>query len=149
VVACGSTASRPSAVGTGAVPVVRVVDGDTIHVRRGGRDVTVRLIGIDAPEIGWYGGEAECFGARAGEFARGLLDGERVRLEFDRDRIDPYGRTLAYVYLDDGRMANVVLVRRGSAVVTIFAPNDRYEDRLRVAEAAAGVEGVGLWSACR
>jgi micrococcal nuclease len=136
-------------VRTGAVSVVRVVDGDTIHVRREGGDVTVRLIGIDAPEVARYGGQPECFGARADEFAMGLLDGERVRLEFDRDRIDPYGRTLAYVYLDDGRMANVVLVRRGFAVVTIFAPNDRYEDRLRAAEAAADVEGAGLWSACR
>jgi micrococcal nuclease len=148
-VACGATTSEPSPARSEAVPVVRVVDGDTIQVRREGRDVTVRLIGIDAPEVGRYRGQAECFGARAGEFARGLLDGERVRLEFDRDRTDPYGRTLAYVYLDDGRLANVVLVRRGFAVVTIIAPNDRYEDRLRAAEAAAGVEGAGLWSACR
>ena len=128
--------------------VLRVVDGDTLQVRRGGRDVTVRLIGIDTPEVDWYGGQAECFGARAGHFAMRILDGRRVRLELDRERLDPYGRTLAYLYLPDGRMLNVVLVRRGIAQVTIYPPNDRHEERLRRAEATARAEGAGLWSAC-
>jgi micrococcal nuclease len=125
-----------------------VVDGDTFHVLRHGRDETIRLIGIDTPEVGWYGGEGECFGARAGVFLRDLLDGERVRLEFDLERSDPYQRTLAYAYLGDGRMVNVLLVRRGFAEVTIFEPNDRYEPQLRAAERAARAKGAGLWSAC-
>jgi micrococcal nuclease len=128
--------------------VLRVVDGDTLHVRLEGRDVTIRLIGIDAPEVDWYGGRAQCFGARAGRFASGILEDERVRLEFDEERLDPYDRTLAYVYLDDSRMVNVVLVRRGFARVTIYPPNDRYEGRLRAAEDAARSRGAGLWSAC-
>jgi micrococcal nuclease len=131
-----------------SVPVVRVVDGDTFHVLRHGRDVTIRLIGIDTPEVGWYGGEVECYGARAGLFLRNLLDGERVRLEFDVERIDPYQRTLAYAYLGDGRMINRLLVRRGFAEVSIFEPNDRYEPQLRAAEQAARGEAAGLWSAC-
>lgn len=131
------------------VPVVRVVDGDTFQVLRHGRDVTIRLVGIDTPEVGWYGGEAECYGARAGLFVRDLLEGERVRLEFDLERIDPYQRTLAYAYLGDGRMVNRLLVRRGFAEVTIFEPNDRYEPQLRAAERAARGEAAGLWSACR
>jgi micrococcal nuclease len=128
--------------------VIRVVDGDTLHVLRRDRDVTIRLIGIDAPEVDWYGGEGECFGARAGRFATRLLDGERVRLELDEDRLDPYGRTLAYVYLRDGRMVNVVLVDEGYATVSIYPRNDRYEVRLRAAEDAARDAGAGLWSAC-
>jgi micrococcal nuclease len=110
--------------------------------------VTVRLIGIDTPEVDWYGGQAECFGARAGRFAMRLLEGQRVRMELDRERRDPYERTLAYLYLPDERMVNVVLVRRGFARVAIFPPSDRHEDRLRRAEAAARGEGAGLWSAC-
>ena len=129
--------------------MLSVVDGDTLHVRRNDRDVTIRLIGIDTPEVDWYGGDAECYGARAGRFARGLLDGESVQLEFDQERRDQYSRTLAYLYLDDGRMVNVFLVRGGFARVTIHPPNDRYEDRLRRAEAAAQADGVGLWTACR
>lgn len=134
--------------GSGSVPVARVVDGDTIHVLRDGRDVTVRLIGIDAPEVGWYGGRPECFGARAGRFLIDLLDGERVRLEDDLDPVDPHGRTLAYAYLGDGRMVNLLLVQEGLATVTIFAPNDRHEARLRAAEDEARDRGAGLWSAC-
>ena len=129
-------------------PIIRVVDGDTFHVLRGGQDVTIRLIGIDTPEVGWYGGEAECYGARAGLFVRDLLEGEGVRLEFDLERIDPYGRTLAYAYLPDGRMVNLLLVRRGFAEVTIFEPNDRYEPELLAAERAARATGAGLWSEC-
>lgn len=127
---------------------MRVVDGDTIHVMREGRDVTIRLIGVDAPEVGWYGGRAECFGARAGRFLMELLDGERVRLEDDLDPLDPHGRTLAYAYLSSGRMVNLLLVREGFATVTIFAPNDRHEAPLRAAEADARDRGAGLWSAC-
>jgi micrococcal nuclease len=133
----------------GSIPVESVVDGDTLHVLRRGRDVTVRLIGIDAPEVNWYGGTAECYGAQAGRFAMTLLEGEHVTLELDAERLDPYDRLLAYVSLEDGRMANVVLVRRGFATVTIYPPNDRYEDRLRAAQDAAREEGAGLWSACR
>jgi micrococcal nuclease len=130
------------------VPVTRVVDGDTFHVRHSGHDVSVRLIGIDAPEVGWYGGTAECYGNRAGAVAVELLEGRRVRLEHDAERVDRYGRTLAYAYVS-GRMVNVTLVRRGLARVTIFRPNDRHEDRLRRAEDAARRTGAGLWSACR
>jgi micrococcal nuclease len=129
------------------VRVVEVTDGDTFHVRRAGRDVTIRLIGIDTPEVGWYGGTPECYGDVAGRFLRDRVDGQRVRLEFDRDRLDPYGRTLAYAH-HRGRMLNVLLVRRGYARVTIFEPNDRYEGRLERAQRGARDEGAGLWSAC-
>jgi micrococcal nuclease len=148
--ACGGRAEEGSRrIDAGAAPVLRVVDGDTFHVRRGGRDVTVRLIGVDAPEVGWYGGNAECYGARAGRFLIGLLEDEEVRLELDRERLDRYGRTLAYAYLPSRRMVNVVLVRRGLATMTIFPPNDRHGARLRRAEHAARETGAGLWSACR
>jgi micrococcal nuclease len=146
--ACGPNDPPAPAGVSGSVRVLRVVDGDTVHVLLGGRDVTIRLIGVDAPEVGWYGGQAECFGARAGRFVMDLLEDERVRLEGDQERLDPYGRTLAYVYLGDGRMVNLLLVREGFATVTIFPPNDRHEVRLRAAEAAARTGGSGLWSAC-
>jgi micrococcal nuclease len=130
------------------VPVLRVVDGDTFHVLRNGRDVTIRLIGIDTPEVSWYGGEAECFGSTAGVFLRNLLDGELLVLEFDAERLDPYGRTLAYAYLADGRMVNLLLVRRGFAEVTIYEPNDRYETQLVHVERQARKANLGMWSAC-
>lgn len=128
--------------------MLRVVDGDTFHVLLRGQDVTIRLIGVDAPEVGWYGGQADCFGARAGRFAMRLLEDQRVCLEADREHLDPFGRILAYVHLDDGRMVNLLLVREGFATVTIFPPNDRHEARFRAAESVARDRDAGLWSAC-
>ncbi len=149
VAGCGSNRDvTGAAAGTDRpVRVVEVTDGDTFHVLRGGREVTIRLIGIDTPEVGWYGGTPECYGAAAGRFLRGRIDGRRVRLEFDRDRLDPYGRTLAYAH-HRGQMLNVLLVRRGYARVTIIEPNHRYEGRLALAQRAARDEGAGLWSVC-
>ena len=138
--------AAPSSESAGPfVPVVRVVDGDTIWVPPEER---VRLIGIDTPEVDWYGSEAECYGEEAGLFLRRLLEGERVRLAYDEELVDRYGRTLAYVYLEDGRMVNLLMVRRGYAVVTIFEPNDRHEERLRIAEREAQEARRGLWPAC-
>lgn len=146
VLAAGCGGDGPlEPAGDEPVPVVRVVDGDTIWV---GPEERVRLIGIDTPEVDWYGGQGECYGEEAGLFMRGLLEGERVRLEYDEEPRDRYGRTLAYVYLEDGRMVNLLLVRRGYAAVSIFEPNDRYEGQLRIAEREAQEARRGLWSAC-
>lgn len=127
--------------GLRAARVTRVIDGDTADAVWGGRERRVRFIGIDTPE--WY----ECYGGRASRFTERRLEGEWVRLEFDRERLDPYGRTLAYVW-QDGRLFNRVLVARGYARVTIYPPNDRYEDRLRRAQRLARSEDRGLWGAC-
>jgi micrococcal nuclease len=82
-----------------AVPVTKVSDGDTIHVTYQGRDERVRLIGVDTPEVSWYGGKGECFGQEAGLYTRSRLDGRTVRLEFDVDLRDRYDRLLAYVFI--------------------------------------------------
>lgn len=82
--------------------VEKVVDGDTIVVERGGERVTVRLIGIDAPEAtALRKGAAECFGNEATTHARALLEGARVTLKTDpsQDTHDRYGRLLAYVFI--------------------------------------------------
>jgi len=149
VAGCADGAGREPGPEEGGslVRVIRVTDGDTIRVARSG-DERIRLIGIDTPEVDWYGGPAECFGEESGRFLQGLLEGERVRLEHDRERTDRYGRTLAYVYLEDGRMVNLLLVRRGYAVVTIYSPNDRHEAPLRAAEARARAAAAGMWGAC-
>jgi micrococcal nuclease len=116
------------------VTVTRVVDGDTIEVSPlidGTSDV--RLIGVDTPET--YSGEEPC-GPEASEFTASRLEGERVRLEFDEDKFDPYDRLLAYVWLD-GKMFNETLVKEGYASVSTFPPNDKYESRFLAAEATA------------
>lgn len=129
-------------------PVLRVVDGDTIHVELDGDDVTIRLIGIDTPEIEGPFTDRECFGAMASQHAQQVLDGTTVELEFDVERLDRFGRTLAYVWLGD-ELVNERFVRDGFATVSTFPPNVRYVDRFLAAERAAREDGVGLWGACR
>jgi endonuclease YncB( thermonuclease family) len=89
-------------------PVLRIVDGDTLHVEFEGRDESVRLYGIDAPEVGTPC--ATDATARLRELA-----GAAVRLRPDaRDR-DRYGRLLRYVYTRDGESVDATLVREGLA----------------------------------
>jgi micrococcal nuclease len=129
------------------VPVIRVVDGDTIEVRVGGRIEDVRLIGVDTPETVKPGEPVQCFGPRASHFTKQQLEGRRVRLLFGVERRDAYGRLLAYVYLG-ARFYNPILVRRGLARSLTIPPNDRFAPRLRRLELAAARAGRGLWGAC-
>jgi micrococcal nuclease len=120
--------------------VVRVVDGDTIVLTGIGK---VRLIGIDTPEV--YGRQ-ECFGRQASEFAkRGLPPGKEVSYRLGVESRDRYGRALAYVWLGDGRMFNVLLAERGYAQPLTIPPNVDYADRFRAAASRARQADLGLW----
>jgi micrococcal nuclease len=129
--------------------VTRVVDGDTLHVRVDGRDETVRLIGIDTPELHKPGTPVEC-GARAATRAmEQLADGQRVELVSDpsQDDRDRYGRLLAYVDTTraDADLGEAML-RRGWAEVYVF---DRPFERLgRYREAAAAGAARGVAARC-
>jgi micrococcal nuclease len=138
--------SDPSG-GSLTVPVSRVVDGDTFEVEVEGATDDVRLIGVDTPETVKPGEPVECFGPQASDFAHRLLEGETVRLEFDRERRDVYDRLLAYAYLD-GRFVNAELVREGYARTLEIEPNTRHAEQLARLEADAGAAGRGLWGAC-
>lgn len=124
--------------------VASITDGDTIRLANGKR---VRLVQIDAPEL--RGGE--CYGASARKDLRTLVStNSRVRLEFDSrlDRVDQYGRQLAYVFLR-GKNVNLALVRRGAAAPWFYrGERGRYADRLMLAARQARAAGRGLWSAC-
>jgi micrococcal nuclease len=137
------TAPSRSAV----VPVTKVTDGDTIHVRYEGADERVRLIGVDTPEVDWYGGRADCFGDAAGRYTRSRLTGRSVRLAFDVDRRDRYGRLLAYVFVG-GELFNLTLVQQGYARADPVPPDTRLAPEFQRAEDGARVAGEGLWSAC-
>ena len=81
--------------------VLRVIDGDTIEVELGGAEEDVRYIGIDTPESVVPGEPVECFGKEASAANERLVEGETVRLVFDAERRDHYGRLLAYVYVGE------------------------------------------------
>jgi len=121
--------------------VVRVIDGDTIEVAGGTR---VRLIGVDTPETG------ACFASDATRYAGELLPaGTRVRLVYDVQRLDQFGRTLAYVYkLSDGVFVNLAVARNGFAQQLTVPPNVAHAEEFRMAAASARTANLGLWSGC-
>jgi micrococcal nuclease len=91
-------------------------DGDTVKVTQGDYEERVRLIGIDAPEIGWHGKEEDLWAPESREFLRDLVQGEVVRLRLEGDRYDKYDRLLAYIYRQsDDLFVNAEMIRQGWA----------------------------------
>jgi micrococcal nuclease len=142
-----SPGSGTTGSGSETVPVTKVTDGDTIHVTYQGGDERVRLIGVDTPEVPWYGGKEECYGVKAGLYARRRLSAHSVRLVFDIERRDRYGRLLAYVYVGK-ELFNLTLVRLGYARADPVPPDTRMAPAFQRAEREARAAGRGLWSAC-
>lgn len=131
----------------GFIKVTKVIDGDTFWVADGTeKGIKVRLIGVDAPESrnvfnkkkGYYGEESK-------HYVTQLLEGKFVRLELDVNEFDRYGRTLAYVYLEDGSFLNAKLIKEGYAVMMTVPPNVKYADKFIVLQREAREKGVGLW----
>lgn len=123
--------------------VVRVVDGDTLVLD--GRE-RVRLIGVDTPESVDPRRPVERFGREAAAFTRRLAEGRRVRLAYDRQRTDSYGRTLAYVYLEDGTFLNAEIIRQGYGYAYTRFPF-HYLEEFRGYEREARAARRGLWAA--
>ena len=132
--------------------VVRAVDGDTLDVRLAatGEQVDVRLLGIDTPEVHGPWTPNECGGRQASRSMHRLADGRQVTLVTDptQDRIDRYGRLLAYAIR--GRLdLNRVQVRRGWASVYVYAGVPFQRRRAyRAAAAAARSHHRGVWRRC-
>jgi micrococcal nuclease len=148
-----ATPSRASATAT----VVRLVDGDTLIVRRAtgvpgvlrAGETRVRLLEIDTPESVTPGVPVECYGREATrELAQLTPPGSVVRVVPDRQLLDIYGRTLLYVWNARGQFVNLELVRSGAAEAVLYEPNDRYIDVMDRAEAQARRAGAGRWSRC-
>lgn len=127
--------------------VLRVVDGDTIEVELGGGEEDVRLIGVDTPETVEPGEPVQCFGPQASAFTKRLLEGETVRLEFDRELRDVYDRLLAYAFVGE-RFVNAELIEGGFARTLEIEPNTSRAAELGSLQRAAGAAGRGLWGAC-
>ncbi len=87
---------------------------------RGRVNEEVRLIGVDTPQTSHPTHGEQPYGQRAKEFTASRLERERVALELDVEKVDPYGRLLAYVWLANGSMFNETLVREGYAQVATF-----------------------------
>jgi len=161
LVGCGDGANGPQAgpgnsPTTGVPPevvcqwakVAHVVDGDTIRVdfEIGAADVPVRYIGIDTPETVAPGQAVQPFGPEATARNTRLVSGKRICLERDISEQDQYRRLLRYVWLEDGRLVNHVLLEEGLAVVDTFPPDVKYVERFTAAQAVARGSQRGIWS---
>jgi endonuclease YncB( thermonuclease family) len=126
--------------------VLEVFDGDTLLVRSGQDVRTVRLIGIDSPEMGHPARPREFWSVESAKYLSALCEGKEVLLEPDEEDTDSYGRYLRYVFLPapDGRLANLELVRSGYARVLRIFPFSRREEFER-AEEEARENGRGIW----
>ncbi len=127
--------------------VERVVDGDTVVVRLDGRRERVRYIGVDTPESVRPGTRVQCYGKAAAAANRRLVQGAQVRLVYDAEARDRFGRLLAYVYRDDV-FVNAELIRRGYGKPLEVPPNVAHAAELRRLGSAARRARRGLWSRC-
>lgn len=130
-----------SRVSTATDQVERVSDGDTVVLKGVGK---TRLIGIDTPEVF---NTPECFGKQASFFTKNLLPpGTKVRLWWDSEPTDKYGRMLLYLQLSDGRLVNDLLASNGMAVTLTIPPNVGRADHLQALAKSARARKRGLWS---
>jgi micrococcal nuclease len=131
-----------------AVTVIRVVDGDTIHVFLDNNDVTIRMIGIDTPETVDPRKPVQCFGKEASNHARQLLNGATVYLEIDDSQgdYDKYNRLLSYIWMADGRMFNQVMIAEGYAFEYTYNRPYKYQAQFKDAQRNAQAQQLGLWA---
>ena len=139
--------TRAGGTGGGPARVVAVVDGDTVDVSWAGHRERVRLLGVDTPETVDPHRPVGCYGPEASAFTHRRLQGRTVRLTFDRQRRDRYGRLLAYVDVD-GRRFNDELLTGGYARLLVIPPNGSHARAMLDEELAARSAGRGLWGAC-
>ncbi len=139
--------------------VLKIVDGDTLKVRYKGIEESVRLVGIDTPESrpnkkakndAQRSGEdlrtITAMGKEATRYVKSLVKpGDTVRIEFDVQKRDKYGRLLAYVYLPNGTMLNEEIVKAGYANVMTVPPNVKYQERFLKDYREARENRRGLW----
>lgn len=129
--------------------VLSVSDGDTFEVSMNGVKEDIRLVGVDTPETHHPSKPKQCFGEEASEFTASLIEGKPVRLQADtkQPNRDRYSRLLRYVYLEDGRELNELLVKEGYALATNF--NTQKKQALKQLEDDAKQANKGLWGECR
>jgi micrococcal nuclease len=123
---------------------IRVVDGDTIVVEIDNKQEKVRLIGVDTPETVHPSKPVEYFGKEASQFTKLMVEGKRVRLEYDWQKRDKYKRLLAYVYVDDGTFLNAEIIKQGYGFAYTRFPF-KYLEEFRQYETKARENMNGLW----
>jgi len=129
------------------VTVIEVLDGDTVIIDDA-KHSRVRYLDIDTPEIPHQNSPGDPMALEAWDYNSDLVDGRTVRLEFDEQKYDPYGRILAHVYVDN-LLVNEELLKQGLATVLIIKPNDKYAEKMHDAVDEARKEKRGIWGSLK
>lgn len=127
--------------------VVFINDGDTVIVDINGERVSVRMVGIDTPEVKTKYTRQECFGREASSKTFELLFGQEVGLELDESQgyFDKYDRLLVYIYLDDVNI-NAKLIKEGFAKEYTYNNNPyRYQEEFKEHQLKAKENNLGMW----
>ena len=124
--------------------VAYVNDGDTVTLGTPDRQ-SVRYLGIDTLEIDRKRHRPNPLALAARDLNRRLVLQKRVRLEFDRERTDRYGRWLAYVFLEDGTFVNREILVQGLGFCLFKQPNTRRAKEMLEAQRSAMTAGRGIW----
>jgi len=140
--------SKPLESLHGPYRVLKVTDGDTIHVLRDAVDVRVRIIGVNTPEV--YRG-VQCFGPEASEFAKSEMANTSIYLEYDstQSELDKYGRVLAHVWTATKQLYAAEAIRNGFGFEANYADVYHHRALFLDNQKTAQQEVVGLWANCR
>ncbi|SHQ46007.1 thermonuclease family protein [Mycobacteroides abscessus] len=129
--------------------VVKVVDGDTADIQSQARGrLRIRIVGINTPEVKKPGYSVGCGGPEASNFAKELLAGQQVTVVLDpsQDAHDRWGRTVAALFLADGRNFSVESAAAGHAHSYVYNRRpSRWAEEIRAAEQRAREASKGFW----
>ena len=123
------------------IRVETAVDGDTVRLSSG---QSVRLIGVNTPEMNYQRSKPEAGALAATQFVRSLLSDISYIQPGIQSR-DRYGRMLAHLFLHDGRSLEEALLKRGLGYYLAIPPNIQLRDCMRAAEHEAREQGLGVW----
>lgn len=130
------------------VEFFKCVDGDTARFVMNKKEIKVRFLGIDSPEIEKNGVPAEEYGEEAKNYTcRKLKQANKIELVYEdnSDKTDKYDRVLAYVFVDD-KLLEELIVKNGYAKVKYINKNYKYYDTLISAENYAIEKKKGMYS---
>lgn len=143
---------KPDSGSSTTATIQHVVDGDTVYVLLDGKRTKVRLLNVSAPEVAHEQKPAECLGNEATAFlTQKLPKGSKVELDFDIERFDKYGRTLAGITYKN-EFINESMVASSHATAMKIKPNIKHYEQLRAAQRVAQQSQLGLFdpdNSCR
>ena len=143
---CG-TRREPSRSGLIPVELVKTIDGDTIKIKYEGKEQNVRYLLIDTPETNHPHLGKQPFGQKAKERNTELMNSGKLEIEFDiGERVDKYGRLLAYIYIDGVSVQEKLLEEGLARVGYVYPPNTRHLDAFEKAQEKAKKAGIGIWT---